>query len=622
MQSMGFRSDINFLRAIAVVLVVVFHFSNVALPGGFVGVDIFFAISGYLMTGIIFSQIQYQRFSLLSFYLARAKRIIPALSVMVLSVLVYAWFYLFDVEFIKLLKHAFSSLLFYSNVVYWQEAGYFSASAHQNWLLHTWSLSVEWQFYMVYPIILLLLTKVIGLRWTKLLIILGAIASFAAAVYASNIWPDPAYFSLPTRAWQMMVGGIAFLYPVTFNTSSQRAVSLLGLAIMLISAAWVSPEMNWPAWPSALPILGAYLFLIADASKSLPVYNTAVFKYTGRWSYSIYLWHWPVVVWMNNQSFAVDVPIILGGIALSVVLGALSFWAIESRRVPVLHVVIFAAASTFAATANSFGLGETSLRTLSHSPSNTALYHYEAIRQKMADENNTLTCRLSSNKDRHGNFAYPAPCIDWEQQHGLLFWGDSHAESFSRGVLTGLPQQQSVSRIFSSGCRPSFDMKVGDSSVFRRACDQANETARTFVSKQRPDTVMIGMKDQHEMMDWDNIIAFLKANGTEQIIVIGPTPQYYPTVPLNYVKQGEGETLISYKLDYAIPATDAKLASILADYDVRYISLFSHLCEKSEDAYRCRVKLNGELYSFDYGHLTPESARILANELLFDPGYL
>ena len=274
MQSMGFRSDINFLRAIAVVLVVVFHFSNVALPGGFVGVDIFFAISGYLMTGIIFSQIQKQRFSLLSFYLARAKRIIPALSVMVLSVLVYAWFYLFDVEFIKLLKHAFSSLLFYSNVVYWQEAGYFSASAHQNWLLHTWSLSVEWQFYMVYPIILLLLTKVIGLRWTKLLIILGAIASFAASVYASNIWPDPAYFSLPTRAWQMMVGGIAFLYPVTFNTSSQRAVSLLGLAIMLISAAWVSPEMNWPAWPSALPILGAYLFLIADASKSLPVYNT------------------------------------------------------------------------------------------------------------------------------------------------------------------------------------------------------------------------------------------------------------------------------------------------------------------------------------------------------------
>ena len=428
MQSMGFRSDINFLRAIAVVLVVIFHFSNVALPGGFVGVDIFFAISGYLMTGIIFSQIQNQRFSLLSFYLARAKRIIPALSVMVLSVLVYAWFYLFDVEFIKLLKHAFSSLLFYSNVVYWQEAGYFSASAHQNWLLHTWSLSVEWQFYMAYPIVLLLLSKVIGLRWTKLLIIIGAIASFAAAVYASNIWPDPAYFSLPTRAWQMMVGGIAFLYPVTFNASSQRAVSLLGLAIMLISAAWVSPEMNWPAWPSALPILGAYLFLIADASKSLPVYNTAVFKYTGRWSYSIYLWHWPVVVWMNNQSFAVDVPIILGGIALSVVLGALSFWAIESRRVPVLHVVIFAAASTFAATANSFGLGETSLRTLSHSSSNTALYHYEAIRQKMANENNTLTCRLSSNKDRHGNFAYPAPCIDWDQQHGLLFWGDSHAE--------------------------------------------------------------------------------------------------------------------------------------------------------------------------------------------------
>ncbi|MFS1704569.1 acyltransferase family protein, partial [Alteromonas sp. AMM-1] len=370
MQAIGFRSDINFLRAIAVILVVVFHFSNTLLPGGFVGVDIFFAISGYLMTGIIFSQIQANTFSLISFYLARAKRIIPALAFMVLCVLLYAWFYLYDVEFINLLKHAFSSLLFYSNVVYWQEAGYFSASSHQNWLLHTWSLSVEWQFYIVYPIILLALTRIVGLRWTKLLVIVGAIASFAASVYASNIWPDPAYFSLPTRAWQMMVGGIAFLFPVALSATNKKAISLLGLSFMLLSAIWVSSEMAWPAWPSILPILGAYLFLIANASNQVSLYNTAIFTFTGRWSYSIYLWHWPVVVWMNNQSFAIDMWVIGMGIALSVLLGALSFRAIEQRRAPLLYIVVFSTTTFFAATAHNVGLGSQSYRAISHSTGN------------------------------------------------------------------------------------------------------------------------------------------------------------------------------------------------------------------------------------------------------------
>ncbi|MFS1702777.1 SGNH hydrolase domain-containing protein, partial [Alteromonas sp. AMM-1] len=252
----------------------------------------------------------------------------------------------------------------------------------------------------------------------------------------------------------------------------------------------------------------------------------------------------------------------------------------------------------------------------------TALYRYESIRLEMADENNTLTCRLSSNPDKQGSFQFPAACINWQQQGGLLFWGDSHAESFSRGVLPFLPEGMPVSRIFSSGCRPSFALKVGDSSLFRRACDKANEIAKQFVQTQQPSTVIIGMKDQHEMMDWRDIIAYLNQNGTKQIIVIGPTPQFYPTVPLNYVKQGEGDFLSSYKLDKAIADTDSAMTSILREYDVQYISLFSHLCQREDDKYRCKVVLGDELYSFDYGHLTPKSAGVLAQSLLFEPGIM
>lgn len=154
---MKFREDINALRAIAVASVVLFHFNHDWLPGGFAGVDVFFVISGFLMTMIIVKGLEKESFSILSFYEARVRRIIPALAVLCFVLMFLGLFLLSPIDYLNLGKHSAASLTFLSNIVYWTESNYFDSSSNEKWLLHTWSLSVEWQFYLIYPVVLVLL---------------------------------------------------------------------------------------------------------------------------------------------------------------------------------------------------------------------------------------------------------------------------------------------------------------------------------------------------------------------------------------------------------------------------------------------------------------------------------
>ncbi|HAY4576603.1 TPA: acyltransferase, partial [Escherichia coli] len=172
---MDFRKDINGVRAIAVLAVVLFHFNRGWVPSGFVGVDVFFVISGFLMTSIIFGGLEGNKFSLWGFYKARARRIVPALAVMLICVMVYGWYNMYTPEFKTLAKHAASSLLFVSNIVYWKESSYFAPGAEEKWLLHTWSLSVEWQFYIIYPLAIYIIRKAFSLKVSRILILIAGL---------------------------------------------------------------------------------------------------------------------------------------------------------------------------------------------------------------------------------------------------------------------------------------------------------------------------------------------------------------------------------------------------------------------------------------------------------------
>mgnify|MGYP003575167225 CR=1 FL=1 len=322
---MTFRYDINGLRAIAVIAVVLFHFNPLWVPGGFAGVDVFFVISGFLMTGIIFKGLENNSFSLFKFYVARANRIIPAMAVLCLAMLVFGWFYLSPVDYPRLGKDVASSLGFLSNFFYAREFGYFEQGIHEKWLLHTWSLSVEWQFYIIFPIALLILKTFFSLLQLKRLLVLGTILLFGFSVFATAEWPRSAYYLLPTRAWEMMFGGIAYFYPLLLKDSQKKYVEWMGIALIISSYALISSSTPWPGHLALLPVLGAYLIIIANNQNSI-ITNNPPFQWLGKWSYSIYLWHWPIVVF--GHYVEVDHWWVYG-IPLSILFGYLSYTFIE-----------------------------------------------------------------------------------------------------------------------------------------------------------------------------------------------------------------------------------------------------------------------------------------------------
>ena len=325
-----FRTDINGLRAIAVLAVVLFHFNPDLLPGGFTGVDIFFVISGFLMTRIIFNRFDRKNFSLGQFYKARASRIIPALAALCLTMLIIGWFYLTPRDYTTLTNDALNSIIFISNFFYGGDAGYFDTTSKERWLLHTWSLSAEWQFYIIYPLLLILLKKVISLKALKLSVLLGTIIGFIYGVLSTFQAPELSYFLLPSRAWEMMLGGVAFLYPIKgLSYNNKVRLEIFGISLIIISYLFISKDNLWPGYLALVPVLGAFFIIQANHSASL-ITGNLIFQALGSWSYSIYLWHWPITV--LGTYLALGSQWIYIGLPLSIALGFLSYRYIEQYK--------------------------------------------------------------------------------------------------------------------------------------------------------------------------------------------------------------------------------------------------------------------------------------------------
>lgn len=301
----GYRLEIDGLRAIAVLSVLLYHFGFSAFGGGFVGVDVFFVISGYLITSNIITKIEGGGFSLMGFYERRFRRLLPAYFVVVISSLAVGIYFLTPKDYEELAKSAAASAVFSSNIFFFSESGYFDGPAELKPLLHTWSLALEEQFYFFLPFLLMLAYK-LGGRLILWLAITAALSLLLSALL-TNSYPSAAFYLLPTRAWELLAGGILALNVVSApqNRVLRESFTAGGLFLILISVFTFSSETAFPGYAAIAPVAGTFLLILGcSGGRSLvrSLLEHPLMVGVGLISYSLYLWHWPVIVYSRLYS--------------------------------------------------------------------------------------------------------------------------------------------------------------------------------------------------------------------------------------------------------------------------------------------------------------------------------
>ena len=453
MHNKNFRYDINGLRAYAVILVVLFHFGIIGFAAGFIGVDIFFVISGFLMTSIVIKSLDKGNFSLLKFYLARGIRIVPALFVVSTIVLILGWFLVLPTDYKALAKHTLSSINFFSNIVYWRESGYFDTDSHNKALLHTWSLSVEWQFYLVFPIIVALLYKIKKSRnFLLTFFILGTIISLILSIIITAKNPSAGFFLLPTRAWEMLAGGLIFFIPKE-KVPYKKPLEFIGFFLIAISCYIFSTDTLWPSYNAILPVLGAFLILLAHQQNSIFT-KGSVFQWLGNNSYSIYLWHWPIVFFLHYFYKNDDYIFITAGIILSIILGWLSYTYIENptrKKLSNLSIV------------KAYFLWFLSISILSLI--SIMIFKFDGVKNRFSNEINNISNTINDINPRRDEClgkqddSQLKKCTYGDGPLSLIVVGDSHASAMLNGVINALPNNTSLISFTISGCPTVKNLK-------------------------------------------------------------------------------------------------------------------------------------------------------------------
>lgn len=449
----SFRLDINLLRAIAVVGVVLFHFRIGGLTGGFAGVDLFFVVSGYLMTKIIVDGLDRGTFSLSRFYAARARRIVPALGALCVVLLALSQLWIDPLTRREIAAGIVSSMLFLSNFAFWREAGYFDVAAQSKWLLHTWSLSVEWQFYLVLPLVLIALRRLLpGRRFLLAAYWAGAVLSFALAAILAETRPSFAFYLLPTRAWEMLAGGLVYLHCGGWRPRAwlSNALALAGLALIAIAFAGLNELVPWPSWATLLPVAGAVLVLVAR-QETAPGLGSRPLLAIGLWSYSIYIWHWPIVVGLAYAGFEGIGPA-LGGMVATLLLAGLSYRYVETpfRQPATPGWLSRARLGRLAGVVTLAGALAASFVTASApgAPGHALTARTLAAEQAMADGAYPPECGGLTHRDALRPCVIGAPA-----KRNVLFIGDSHAELFFTHFEDGRPGHAFTFLTY-GGCAP------------------------------------------------------------------------------------------------------------------------------------------------------------------------
>lgn len=333
---MKYRPEIDGLRTLAVIPVILFHGGYSGFDGGFVGVDVFFVISGFLITGILAEDLAQGRFSLITFYERRARRILPALFLMIIACIPFAWAWFAPRDLVDFSQSVLSTITFWSNILFWRESGYFATEAELKPLLHTWSLSVEEQFYMLYPLLVWSLWR-FGQRHVSVVLVVVLLTSLGLAEWGITIDPSAAFYLLPTRAWELMIGALAALAVrqgwTHFPRGVEEVLGITGLILIAFAVLMFDGSTPFPGLFALIPTMGA-LFVLFPARNLTIAHRLLSFPPmvgVGLISYSAYLWHQPLFAFVNYRSFGEPRALVMPGlIFLTFVLAYLSWRFVET----------------------------------------------------------------------------------------------------------------------------------------------------------------------------------------------------------------------------------------------------------------------------------------------------
>ena len=614
---MKFRNDISVLRAIAVLSVCVFHIDPTLAPGGFVGVDVFFVISGYLMTMIITEGDKEGKFSIVSFYRRRLERIAPALILVVLVVIGFGWFFVSPHEYQSLSKHAISSLGFFSNIIFANEVNYFDQSTKLNWLLHTWSLSIEWQFYVIYPICLVLSTKFLGQKITKL--ILALLLLISLIVISSYSGESNRYYSFSLRAWEMLLGGIVYYYQSRFKIEDRTALALelIGVTLIIMSCFIIPRELAWPTVYTLVPTLGAAMAILAGNKNSF-IGNVKLLHPIGNWSYSIYLWHWPIIV--AFVYFGIERNILL--LLVFIIFGFISYRYFERVRLSVLislYIITF---------------GLSSYIFLSEGVKSRIPTKVQLVLENATPSSFRTKCHISDYQNVSKSCIYPESA----KRKSWAILGDSHSVEIAYALNKKLEtENDSLIHMTFSGCIPSYKMPEN----FSQCAKWYNEAIEYIISDKSIKNVIIGHRltayiygdhrktypsipnkpiidDESKFLTRFSELINVLAENKEQVYVLEPVPELpLPVGSLitkNYFRYGYRSDVSGTSLEWYLDRNDMVL-NFLNDSqfpsNVHMIRSKDSLC----DEYSCLAVKNGVPLYFDNNHLSIYGAELLVKDL-------
>jgi peptidoglycan/LPS O-acetylase OafA/YrhL len=621
-----YRRDIDGLRGFSVILVIAFHaFSNL-FPGGFIGVDVFFVISGYLISNIIFHETDDGVFSVKTFYARRVRRIFPALALILLSVLSAGLWFLSPADLVILGQQIAASAAFLANIYFWTQSGYFAPDAKSFALLHLWSLGVEEQFYIIWPIILVFLSR--WRRWVLLTIVLFGVTSFALNFLFTNSVSANFYF--PTnRAWELMLGAVLARaehdrYPLSiFKPHIYELASALGLLMICAGALLIKEGLLYRAWYALLvPTLGAALLIWTGKFSRIGrlLLGSKIAVAVGLISYPLYLWHWPALWLVRLLYLDPSWEIIL---ATCVVSGLLAWMTYEAVELPIRRgfnryppLVTASLASTLAV---SFAGGMLVSRDglPGRWDSEVAAYLRYKVDLSLYKPG---TCHLIPEQ---GPSEFAAECFGDTKNatQRLVLWGDSAATAIYVGMHKLNNGKFDIAELTSSGCPPF----IGDYKPLaeRPHCSAINSFVFRYIQTNQPDIVVLTAAPSYQTdipKRFSGTITKLKELGISKILVVGPPPYWSRSLPQiqlqNYfyghprvfsdkLRMPASEFEWQYKLDRNL-GVSVKMASGL------YVSALSAFC--SDDGL-CTTLIDNEPVSWDQFHFTERSSALVAERV-------